>query len=150
VSSYIFHLSFATCPTLRGWQRKYEGFDVGMSSILAAGRASRGVGRSGTAARRLVMPDVFNLCDDDSESTAQLTFLFDLPAEVLENILVLLLRLDKKSPRSARVAKAWAIGISDALSSFAGSGHRWWSSPWPPIQPHADLSKLSVNDWHSL
>ena len=54
------------------------------------------------------MPDVINLCDDDSESTAQLTFLFDLPAEVLENILVLLLRLDKKSPRSARVAKAWA------------------------------------------
>ena len=96
------------------------------------------------------MPDVINLCDDDSESTAQLTFLFDLPAEVLENILVLLLRLDKKSPRSARVAKAWANGIADALSSFAGSGHRWWSSPWPPIQPHADLSKLSVNDWHSL
>ena len=42
---------------------------------------------------------VINLCDDDSESTAQLSFLFDLPAEVLENILVLLVRLDKKAPR---------------------------------------------------
>ena len=69
-----------------------------MSSILAAGRASRGVGHSGTAARRLVLPEVINLCNDDGESTAQLTFLFDLPAEVLQNILVLLLPLDKKSP----------------------------------------------------
>ena len=33
---------------------------------------------SGTAARRLVLPDVINLCDDDGESTAKLTILFDL------------------------------------------------------------------------
>ena len=93
-------------------------------------------GRIGEIPGKRVPLIFIDLSDDEGEPTATSSFFDLVDADTLEGILVILLGQDKAAPRSAWVDKAWAQGMNNALGSFAGKGHRWWSPPYPPIQPH--------------
>ena len=112
-------------------------------AAFSPGRVAR---PSAVLGKRVVEEVIIVLDDDDAAGApSALTSLVSvLDVDMLEMLLVALLRLDKAAPRTARVDKAWARGMSSALRSFAGTGHRWWSAPFPPIRPERAL----VSDEH--
>jgi hypothetical protein len=104
--------------------------DFDWESVASVGVKSSRRCLSLGAAKIIILDDA-----DRHRDGRSFTFSAFLPGDALEHILVMLLRVDKMAPRSARVARAWAQGMANALTSFAGTGHHWWSQPFQPIQP---------------
>jgi hypothetical protein len=66
----------------------------------------------------------------------------DMPYELLVKILIKLMLIDKKAPRSASVAMIWKTSAADALASFVGGDHLWFSPPYEPLVPYLTMKEI--------